>query len=72
VSTLTELDLLEAYSSRPIVNGNEIRKALGDPIAGPWMKSAVDMVAEWQFCNPSGDKQGALNEVQKRRQKLGL
>jgi tRNA nucleotidyltransferase (CCA-adding enzyme) len=66
------MDLLDAYLARPIANGNEIRDALGSPKSGPWMKKAVEMVAEWQFRNPSGSAEGALDEVKARKSELGI
>jgi tRNA nucleotidyltransferase (CCA-adding enzyme) len=58
-----ELDLLDAYSLKPILDGKALTKALGVP-TGPWMKDALDVVMRWQLRNPGKkDTAEAIQEV---------
>jgi len=56
-----------------VLKGNEIQDALGERKAGPWLKSAVDMVVEWQFDNEAtATKENAIEMIRARRGDLGL
>ena len=58
---------------KAVLKGNEIKDALGIAKAGPWMKAAVDMVAEWQL--NQGDmatKEQAIELIRSRKHELGL
>ncbi|KEQ65792.1 poly A polymerase C-terminal region-like protein [Aureobasidium melanogenum CBS 110374] len=58
-----ELDLLDAYALKPILDGKALTKALGVP-TGPWMKDALDVVMRWQLRNPGKkDTAEAIEEV---------
>ncbi|KAI4743630.1 poly A polymerase C-terminal region-like protein [Aureobasidium sp. EXF-12298] len=58
-----ELDLLDAYALKPILDGKALTKALGVP-TGPWMKDALDVVMRWQLRNPGKkDVAEAIEEV---------
>lgn len=66
-----ELDLLEAYSMKPLLDGKTLAKELSTK-PGPWMKDALDIVMAWQLRNP--DKKSpeeAIQEVAKNRQMHG-
>lgn len=65
-------DLMDAANLKPIVNGNEIREALGVSKAGSWLKTATDMVVEWQFTNPTGTADGAKSMLTERRNELKI
>jgi len=56
----------------PILNGNKIKEALGGPKGGPWLKQAVDMLAQWQFNTPEGTKDEATEMIGSKKQELGL
>ncbi|KAI9859531.1 MAG: CCA tRNA nucleotidyltransferase, mitochondrial [Trichoglossum hirsutum] len=69
---LEKLDLLEAYSLKPILDGNRLCKELHVK-PGPWMKGALEMVMEWQLGHPDqADPQAALVEIEERRAELGI
>jgi tRNA nucleotidyltransferase (CCA-adding enzyme) len=58
-----ELDLLDAYSLKPILDGKALSKALGVP-TGVWMKDALDVVMRWQLRNPGKkDTAEAIEQV---------
>ena len=72
LSNLQALDLLDVDRLKPIVNGNQLSKALGTK-SGPWMKKALDIAMEWQLRNPDEiDPAGGIAEVVKRKRELGL
>ena len=65
---LKRLDLLEACSLKPLLDGKSLSKALG--IApGPWMKSALDVVMAWQLRHP--DRTDALEAIEEVKNKKG-
>lgn len=75
VEYLTEQRLEEAHlvDRTLVLKGNEIKEALGVEKAGPWLKMAVDMVAEWQLDHEgTATKEGAIEMVRARRAELGL
>ncbi|EMD86271.1 hypothetical protein COCC4DRAFT_135187 [Bipolaris maydis ATCC 48331] len=49
---VTELNLLEADTFRPLIKGTDLAKALNTK-PGPWMKEALDVVMAWQLRNPN-------------------
>ncbi|CAG8949320.1 hypothetical protein HYFRA_00004946 [Hymenoscyphus fraxineus] len=73
IEHLEVLDLMDAPSLKPLVNGNELRKALGGIKAGIWMKPALDVCLEWQLRNPGNEnKEEAIEEVKKRKEELKI
>ncbi|CAI6332517.1 unnamed protein product [Periconia digitata] len=67
VAQLTEKDLLEADTFKPLVNGKELASAMSIK-PGPWMKDALDVVMAWQLRNPGiTDPAQAIEEVKKSR-----
>lgn len=65
---LSELDLLNAYTLKPLLDGKALAKALDTP-PGPWMKEALDVVMAWQLRNPGvTDSQEAIEAVRKSRE----
>ncbi|KIW97869.1 uncharacterized protein Z519_01453 [Cladophialophora bantiana CBS 173.52] len=64
--------LEDAYAVTPILKGNEIREALGNPKVGPWLGKAVDDLARWQFNHPQGAKEEAIDMIIGKRSELGL
>jgi tRNA nucleotidyltransferase (CCA-adding enzyme) len=72
LSYIQDQDLLEVYTLRPIVKGDEIVKALG-AVKGPWMSKATDMVIEYQLRQPeSSEKEKVLEELRRRKDELEL
>ncbi|KAM0717596.1 hypothetical protein Q7P37_007448 [Cladosporium fusiforme] len=62
---LRDLDILEAYTLKPLLDGKALAKALSTP-PGPWMKDALDVVMAWQLRHPDvKDPSGAIEEVKK-------
>ncbi|KAL9124285.1 MAG: hypothetical protein Q9217_006371 [Psora testacea] len=73
LAVLRSLDLLDVDSLKPIVNGNQISKALGGGKQGPWMKKAMDIAMEWQLRNPEEtNPAGGIEEVVSRKKELCL
>jgi len=65
-------DLLEVDSLKPLVNGNQLSKALEEK-PGPWMTKALEVVIEWQLRTPeSDDAEEAIAEVRRRKEGIGL
>lgn len=64
--------LEDAYKIVPILKGNEIKDALDGPKGGPWLKKAVDLLAEWQFNHPEASKEQAIGMIASRKPELGL
>lgn len=70
VQFVQEQDLEGAADIKPILNGNDIRKNLDISQAGSWLKTALDMVVEWQFANPKGTAAEATEMLKQRRQEI--
>ncbi|KAL8765398.1 MAG: hypothetical protein Q9209_007504 [Squamulea sp. 1 TL-2023] len=71
LSTLKDLNLLEAYQLKPLVTGDKLAKALQTK-PGPWMSKALEMIIAWQFRNPDeSDPEAAISEVRERNNELG-
>jgi tRNA nucleotidyltransferase (CCA-adding enzyme) len=72
---LREQKLEDATSmdKKVVLNGNEIKSALGVAKAGPWLTTAKEMVIEWQFDNENtATKETASEMIRSRRQELAL
>jgi tRNA nucleotidyltransferase (CCA-adding enzyme) len=62
---LRDLDILDTYNLKPLLDGKALAKALATP-PGPWMKDALDVVMAWQLRNPHvKDPSEAIEEVKK-------
>ncbi|KAI8949654.1 hypothetical protein F4801DRAFT_590930 [Xylaria longipes] len=69
---LQALDVLEAPSLKRIIDGNQLAKALGVK-PGKWMAGALEVCVAWQLRHPDAtDPAGAVEEITRRRQKLGI
>ncbi|KAL2267730.1 hypothetical protein VTJ83DRAFT_5007 [Remersonia thermophila] len=69
---LVDLDVMNAPSLKRLVDGNMLTKALGVR-GGVWTKAALDVTLAWQLRNPGvEDPAGAIEEVRKRRDELGI
>jgi len=63
-SLVSQVDVSETKLA-PVLNGHEIMQALGLK-PGPWMKDAVEFVADLQDENPSISKEEAIAKVRER------
>lgn len=62
---LRDLDILDANTLKPLLDGKQLAKALATP-PGPWMKDALEVVMAWQLRNPHvKDPKEAIEEVKK-------
>ena len=69
---LIELDVMDAPSMKRLVDGRILAKALGVK-PGRWMAEALEIAMAWQLRNPGvTDVGGAVEEVNKRREELGI
>ena len=69
---LVELDVMNAPTIKRLVDGKLLAKELGaNP--GRWTGPALEVALAWQFRNPGvEDPAGAIEEVRKRREELGI
>lgn len=51
LTTLRKLDLVDAYTFKPLLDGKTLANALKMK-PGPWMKDALEVVMAWQLRNP--------------------
>ncbi len=73
IDHLEKMDLMDAPSTKPIIDGKTLAKSLGGPKMGGWMREALLVCMEWQLRNPGvTDAQGAVEEVMKRRGELKI
>ena len=64
IDKLQDLDLLEACSFKPLMDGTSLAKALGAK-PGPWMKDALEVVMAYQLRNPEkANRDDAITAVQ--------
>ncbi|KAL2263303.1 hypothetical protein VTK26DRAFT_7423 [Humicola hyalothermophila] len=69
---LDELDVMSAPSIKRLVDGKLLSKELGVR-PGKWMSEALDVALAWQLRNPGvTDPAGAVEEVRRRRNELGI
>ena len=72
VECIRNLDLLEVYSCRPLMDGRQLATAL-DMKPGPWTRDALEVVMAWQLRNPDvQDTTAAVEEVKRHRDQLKL
>lgn len=68
---IEKMDLLDAVSLRPLLNGHELSNGLGVK-PGPWMQRALAVLIEWQLKNPGlEDKDLAMEEMRRRKDDIG-
>ncbi|EHY54007.1 CCA tRNA nucleotidyltransferase, mitochondrial [Exophiala dermatitidis] len=72
VGYIHDQKLEDAYLMAPILKGNEITQALGGPKGGPWLKRAVDLLAEWQFSHPEATKEEAVDMIVSKKDELNI
>lgn len=69
---LTELDVYEATSLKRLLDGKQLAQALGTK-PGKWTGKALEICFAWQLRHPGEtDPTGAIEEVKKRQDELGL
>ncbi|KAK7742507.1 CCA tRNA nucleotidyltransferase, mitochondrial [Diaporthe eres] len=70
---LQTLDLMDAPSMKPLVDGRRLMQTLEIKKPGRWMSSALDICMAWQLRNPEEtDPAGAIEEVRQRKKELGI
>ncbi|KAI7786267.1 poly A polymerase head domain-containing protein [Diaporthe eres] len=70
---LQTLDLMDAPSMKPLVDGRRLMQTLDIKKPGRWMSSALDICMAWQLRNPEEtDPAGAIEEVRQRKKELGI
>ncbi|ROW07999.1 hypothetical protein VPNG_06115 [Cytospora leucostoma] len=70
---LEKLDLLDAPSVKPLVDGRTLLQALGIKKPGKWMAPALEVCMAWQLRNPEEtDPAGAIEEVRRRKEDLNI
>ncbi|KAK0627713.1 tRNA nucleotidyltransferase-like protein [Immersiella caudata] len=69
---LVELDVVDAPNMKRLLDGRALAKELGvEP--GKWTGAALDIAMAWQLRNPGvKDYAGAVEEVRKRKDELGI
>ena len=68
-----DLEDAAAIDKQLVLKGNEIKDALRITKAGPWIKNAVDMVAEWQLDQEDTPTKWQAEEmIISRKGELGL
>jgi len=69
---LQELDLMNVPSLKKIIDGTQLANALGVK-PGKWMAKALEVCVAWQLRHPDAiDSTGAVEEVNNRREELGI
>lgn len=69
---LDELDVTNAPSVRPLVDGGMLVKSLGVK-PGKWLGNALDVCLAWQFQNPGvEDPEEVIKEVDRQRAELEI
>lgn len=72
IDYLQQLDLMDAPSIKPLVDGRQLSQALNIK-PGKWMASALEVCMAWQLRNPqTTDPAGAVDEVRQRKKELGI
>lgn len=70
---LQTLNLMDAPSLKPLVDGRRLMHTLEIKKPGRWMSSALDICMAWQLRNPDEtDSAGAIEEVRRRKEELGI
>ncbi|KAI8666124.1 hypothetical protein NCS57_00836400 [Fusarium keratoplasticum] len=69
---LAKLDVYDAPSLKRLLDGRQLAQALGTK-PGKWTGQALDICVAWQLRHPGEtDPAGAIEEVRKRREELGI
>lgn len=72
VDQIQTLDLMNAPSIQPLVDGRMLFKAF-EIKPGKWLSPALDVCMAWQLRNPQeSDPAGAVEEVRRRKEELGI
>lgn len=70
---LEKLNLLDAPSIKPLVDGRTLLQALGIKKPDKWMTPALEVCMAWQLRNPKEtDPAGAIEEVRRRKEDLNI
>ena len=72
VKWVRQHELLDAAVLKPILNGEDIKVLFELKKSGPFMRNAIDAVAEWQYGHAMGSKDEAKEWLFSRREALGI
>lgn len=73
IDHLEKMQLMDAPSIKPIIDGKQLSKELGGVKPGIWMRPALDLCMEWQLRHPEADDYGgAVEQVKQRREELNI
>ncbi|KAK4941772.1 CCA tRNA nucleotidyltransferase, mitochondrial [Elasticomyces elasticus] len=72
ITFVYDQQLEDAHTIAPLLKGDKIKGALGEPKGGPWLKKAVDLLAEWQFNHPDATKEQAIEMLSGKKAEIGL
>ena len=64
--------LQEAHLARPMINGNELKQVFGLKTNGPFIKTALDGLMEWQFDHESASRDEAIDWLRTQKEKFGI
>ena len=67
------MDLINVAVEPLPLSGKVLMQALGGLKGGPWTAAALNVCMEWKLRNSdSTDVKGAIEEVERRREELGI
>ena len=70
---LQTLNLMDAPSMKPLVDGRRLMQTLDIKKPGRWVSSALEICMAWQLRNPEEtDPAGAIEVVRQRKEELGI
>ncbi|KAL9089723.1 MAG: hypothetical protein Q9159_002370 [Coniocarpon cinnabarinum] len=70
VRHISKLELLDAPNFKPVIDGKTLAKELNTR-PGPWMKSALDEIMQWQLRNPGhATPESALEAIRSKHGEL--
>jgi len=73
IDHLELMEIMNAPSEKPIVDGSKLLKSLDVKKPGPWMTKALEVCMTWQLRNPGNeDVEAAITEVKEKRAELNI
>ncbi|PBP21892.1 poly A polymerase head domain-containing protein [Diplocarpon rosae] len=73
ITHLNRMQVMDAPNFKSIIDGKQLCKELGGIKPGAWMKTALEMVMEWQLRNPGvQDYQEVIEGLKRRREELKI
>lgn len=72
VEHLVQQRLQDAHLIKPIIDGNSIRQLFQLKTSGPFMKTALTGIIEWQFDHENGSKDEAIEWLRTQKVNFGI